>query len=147
MDNGAILLHRVFTFPIAPKHIRNARSPRRNPRNTPKRPQNRPPYSQWEQKRTQIKERLNNLPAYVHQAVETINKEEQKMGRPPKLDLEKKVNLFIMVRFLNKSNRMAEQSLHYFQPLFGVDVSCKYIERLYSDPEVKLVLHMSLFYF
>jgi|GEM_PF-2794132 len=79
------------------------------------------PYSQWEQKRAQIKQRLNNLPQYVHQAVETINKEDQKMGRPPKIDLEKKANLFIMVRFLNKSNRVAEQSLHYFQPLFGVD--------------------------
>jgi transposase len=99
------------------------------------------PYTQWEQKRAQIKQRLNNLPNYIHQAVETINLEEQKMGRPPKLDLEKKVNLFIMVRFLNKSNRLAEQSLHYFQPLFGVDVSYKYIERLYSDLEVKLALH------
>jgi transposase len=63
------------------------------------------------------------------------------MGRPPKLDLEKKVNLFILVRFLNKSNRLAEESLQYFQPLFGVDVSYKYIERLYGDPEVKLALH------
>ena len=99
------------------------------------------PYTEWEHKRAQIKERLNKLPQYVHQAVEVINHEEQHMGRPPKLDLEKKVNLFILVRFLNKSNRNAEQSLGYFQPLFGVDVSYKYIERLYSDPEVKLALH------
>jgi transposase len=63
------------------------------------------------------------------------------LGRPPKLDLEKKVNLFILVRFLNKSNRNAEESLQYFQPLFGVDVSYKYIERLYGDSEVKLALH------
>jgi len=99
------------------------------------------PYTEWEQKRTQIKEHLNKLPQYIHQAVEVINLEEQKRDRPPKLDLEKKVNLFIMVRFLNKSNRLAEQSLHYFQPLFGVDVNYKYIERLYSDLEVKLALH------
>jgi transposase len=63
------------------------------------------------------------------------------MGRPPKLDLEKKVNLFILARFLSKSNRGVEEALEYFQPLFGVDVSYKYIERLYSDPEVKLALH------
>jgi transposase len=99
------------------------------------------PYTEWEHKRAQVKERLHRLPQYIHQAVETINREEQKMGRPPKLDLEKKVNLFILVRFLNKSNRNAEESLQYFQPLFGVDVSYKYIERLYSDPEVKLALH------
>ena len=99
------------------------------------------PYTEWEHKRAQVKERLHRLPELVHQAVEVINKEEQKMGRPPKLDLEKKVNLFILVRFLNKSNRLAEESLQYFQPLFGVDVSYKYIERLYGDPEVKLALH------
>jgi transposase len=99
------------------------------------------PYTEWERRRAQVKERLHNLPDYVRQAVEVINREEQKMGRPPKLDLEKKVNLFILVRFLNKSNRLAEESLQYFQPLFGVDVSYKYIERLYSDPEVKLALH------
>jgi transposase len=99
------------------------------------------PYTEWEHKRAQVKERLHRLPDYVHQAVEIINTEEQKMGRPPKLDLEKKVNLFILVRFLNKSNRLAEESLQYFQPLFGVDVSYKYIERLYGDPEVKLALH------
>ncbi len=73
--------------------------------------------------------------------MEVINLEEQKMGRPPKQDIENKVNLFILVRFLNKSNRLAEGSLGYFQPLFGVDVSYKYIERLYGDPEVKLALH------
>ena len=99
------------------------------------------PYTEWEHKRAQVKERLHHLPEYVHQAVEALNREEQKMGRPPKLELEKKVNLFILVRFLNKSNRLAEESLQYFQPLFGVDVSYKYIERLYGDPEVKLALH------
>jgi transposase len=31
--------------------------------------------------------------------------------------------------------------LQYFQLLFGVDVSYKYIERLCSDREVKLALH------
>ncbi len=99
------------------------------------------PYTEWEHKRAQVKERLHKLPQYVHQAVEAINTEEQKMGRPPKLDLEKKVNLFILVLFLAKSNRAVEDALECFQPLFGVDVSYKYIERLYSDPEVKLALH------
>jgi transposase len=99
------------------------------------------PYTEWEHKRAQVKQRLHRLPELIHKAVETINLEEQKMGRPPKLDLEKKVNLFIYVRFLAKSNRAVEDALECFQPLFGVDVSYKYIERLYSDPEVKLALH------
>ena len=99
------------------------------------------PYTEWEHKRAQVKERLHRLPEYIHKAVTAINREEQKMGRPPKLDLEKKVNLFVLVRFLAKSNRGVEDALGCFQPLFGVDVSYKYIERLYSDPEVKLTLH------
>jgi len=99
------------------------------------------PYTEWEHKRVQVKERLHRLPEYIHQAVETINQEEQKMGRPPKLDLENKVKLFILIRYLSRSNRAVEEALEVFQPLFGVDVSYKYIERLYSDPEVKLALH------
>jgi hypothetical protein len=99
------------------------------------------PYTEWEHKRAQVKQRLHRLPEYIREAVAAINREEQKMGRPPKLDLEKKVNLFILTRFLSKSNRGVEEALEYFQPLFGVDVSYKYIERLYSDPEVKLALH------
>ena len=43
------------------------------------------PYTEWEHRRAQIKERLNRLPEYVRQAVEAINVEEQKMGRPPSL--------------------------------------------------------------
>lgn len=98
-------------------------------------------YTELEHKRVQVNERLHRLPEYIHEAVLAINKEEQKMGRPPKLDLEKKVNLFMLVRFLAKSNRGVEDALGCFQPLLGVDVSYKYIERLYSDPEVKLALH------
>lgn len=63
------------------------------------------------------------------------------MGRPPKLNLEKKNNLFILARFLNKSNCNAEKTLQYLQPLFSVDISYKHIEHLYGDPEVKLSLH------
>ena len=61
------------------------------------------PYTEWEHKRIQVKEHLHRLPEYIHEEVLTINKEEQKRGRPPKLDLEKKVNLFVLVRFLAKS--------------------------------------------
>ena len=49
--------------------------------------------------------------------------------------------MFIFVRLINKSNRQAEKSLQYLQPFFDVELSYKYIERLYNDPEIKLVLH------
>jgi hypothetical protein len=38
------------------------------------------PYTEWEHKNAQVKERLHRLPEYIHQAVETLNREEQKMG-------------------------------------------------------------------
>lgn len=99
------------------------------------------PYSEWEKKREKVKERLRNLREYVRKAVNIIQKEDQKAGRPPKLDLEKKVMLFLFTRWVNKSNRGTEEALEAFQPLFGVDVSYKTIERLYSDEEVKAALH------
>lgn len=99
------------------------------------------PYSEWERKREKVKERLRNLPEYVRRAVENLCIEKGKRGRPEKLELEKKVFLFLFTRLLSKSNRGTEEVLELFQPLFGFDVSYKYIERLYSDEEVKLALH------
>ena len=99
------------------------------------------PYSEWERRREKVKEKLRNLPSYVKKAVEILQLEEQKRGRPPKIDLEKKVMLFLFARWMNRSNRGTEETLEAFQPLFGFDVSYKTIERLYSDEEVKAVLH------
>jgi hypothetical protein len=39
------------------------------------------PYTEWEHKRAQVKQRLHRLPQYIHQAVETINIDEQKIGK------------------------------------------------------------------
>ncbi|AGK61920.1 hypothetical protein Asulf_01954 [Archaeoglobus sulfaticallidus PM70-1] len=64
-----------------------------------------------------------------------------KRGRPKKVDLEKGVTLFLFARLMDKSNRDVEELLELFEPLFGIKVSYKTIERLYSDEEVKLALH------
>jgi len=69
------------------------------------------PYSEWERKRERVKERLRNLPSYVKEAVDVIQREERSLGRPPKLDLEKKVMLFLFARMFNKSNRGTEEVL------------------------------------
>ncbi|MDR1992598.1 MAG: hypothetical protein LBQ98_03740 [Nitrososphaerota archaeon] len=42
------------------------------------------PFTEWEHKREKIKDRLHNLPKYIHRAVQILNLEEQKMGRPQK---------------------------------------------------------------
>lgn len=99
------------------------------------------PYAEWEQKREKVKQRLRDLPAYVEQAVDTISFEKRGAGRPKKVDLVRRTMLFLFARLMNKSNRDVEDLLGMFEPLFGVTVSYKSIERLYSDEEVKTVLH------
>ena len=90
-----------------------------------------------------MKKKLRKLPVYVKKAASMIKTEDgSKTGRPEKIqDLSKKTMLFLFARLMNKSNRDAEEVLELFQPLFEVEVSYKYIERLYSDEEVGLVLH------
>jgi len=96
-------------------------------------------YAEWRQKREVVKERLRKLPEYVREAC-LINVQ-KKAGRPKKLDLEKRAMLFLFARLMNKSNRDVEELLELFEPLFGIKVSYKTIERLYSDEEVKMALH------
>lgn len=99
------------------------------------------PFSEWERKREKVRERLRKLPEYVERAVGMIELEERAAGRPRKLDLAQRTMLFLLARLLNKSNRDVEEILELFEPLFGFNVSYKSVERLYSDEEVRLVLH------
>ncbi len=97
------------------------------------------PYAEWERKREVVRERLRKLPDYVREACSISV--QRKAGRPKKVDLEKRVMLFLFARLMNKSNRDVEELLELFEPLFGIKVSYKTIERLYSDEEVKIALH------
>ena len=99
------------------------------------------PYTEWEQKRERVKQRLRDLPKYVDQAAEKIRFVKPRAGQRKKIDVRKRTMLFLFTRLMNKSNRDMEDLLVLFEPLFGVKVSYKSIERLYSDPEVKTVLH------
>jgi transposase len=98
------------------------------------------PYSEWEKKRNKVKQKLKKLPEYVTLACKAINREDAGTGRPKKLSLEQKVMLFLYARLMRKSNRGMEETLLLLSP-FGADISYKTIERLYSDPLVKLALH------
>jgi CRISPR/Cas system CSM-associated protein Csm2 small subunit len=97
------------------------------------------PYAEWERKREVVRERLRKLPEYVRKAC--LIRVQKRVGRPKKVDLEKRVMLFLFARLMNKSNRDVEELLELFEPLFGFKVSYKSIERLYSDGEVRLALH------
>lgn len=99
------------------------------------------PFAEWERKREKVKERLRKLPEYVEQAVEMLEIDETGAGRPRRLGLVQRTMLFLFTRLMNKSNRDVEEILWLLEPLFGFKVSYKSIERLYSDEEVRLVLH------
>ena len=99
------------------------------------------PFAAWEHKRERVKQRLRDLPFFVDRAASLVHCMTLKAGRPKRLDLSKRTMLFLFTRLLNKSNRDIEELLVLFEPLFGFQVSYKSIERLYSDPEVRLALH------
>ena len=99
------------------------------------------PYTEWEHKRSQVKQRLQRLPQYVHDAVKAINREEEKQGRPPKLDLEKKVNLFLFARLLCKSNRDMEEALELFSLFSGLTSATSTSNASTATKKSKLALH------
>lgn len=62
-------------------------------------------------------------------------------GRPPELSIKQKTILLLLKHLFGKSNREMSLMLVVFSLLSDVDVSYKTVERLYSDPEVLMVLH------
>lgn len=98
------------------------------------------PFSEWERKRKLVRQRLRKLPELVELAAGFLD-QKRGPGRPRKADVVKQTMLLLFARLMNKSNRDVENLLVLFRPLFGFDASYKSVERLYSDEEVKLVLH------
>lgn len=98
------------------------------------------PYAEWERKREQIKQRIEKLPEYIEEAASMITVQKTR-GPEKELTLVQRTTLLLFARLMNKSNRDMEEILILLQPLFDTAVSYKTIERLYSDEEVRLVLH------
>jgi transposase len=98
-------------------------------------------FAEYERLREEVEERINNFPLYVKKAVTTITIAKT-AGRPKKLNLVKRTHLFFLVRVLNKSNRDTKALLgSLLQPFIEDDISYKYVERLYSNEQVEMVLH------
>lgn len=98
------------------------------------------PFAEWERQRGKVRQKLEKLPYYVEKSASMI-KIENRVGRPEKLNLAQKTMLFLFTRLMNKSNRDMELIVGLLRPLLKEDISYKYIERLYSDEEVMMVLH------
>ncbi len=96
--------------------------------------------TEWERKRELVKKRLEKLPEYIEKAASMVTV--QKARGPDKdLSLVQRTTLLLFTKLMGKSNRGMEEAVILLQPFLGVQVSYKTIERLYSDEEVKLVLH------
>lgn len=98
------------------------------------------PYAEWERQREKVKQRLEKLHTYIEQAASFV-KVHKTRGPEKELDLVQRTTLFLFARLMNKSNRDMEEILILLQLLFGTPVSYKTIERLYSDEEIRLVIH------
>lgn len=107
---------------------------------TPNRIDGVPVTTLWERERRAVIDRLRQLPDLVTEAAASLCVVRTR-GRPPKLTPAQKTMLFLYTRLSDHSNRDMEAILALLGPVFGVEVSYKTIERLYSDEEVELVLH------
>jgi len=101
------------------------------------------PFNEWERNREKVREKPRELPLYAEKAADIAV--EKTAGRPNKLDLTERTMLFLFTRLMNKSNRDMELMLELLKPLLKAEVSYKSTERLYSDEEVKAVLHNLFF--
>lgn len=86
-----------------------------------------------------IKLAIKNLGNLIDGAIKTLIID-HKTGRPSKLSLKQKIILILLQQLIGKSNRMMENLLDLFSVFFGIDISYKTIERLYSDDEVNIAL-------
>ena len=105
--------------------------------------QSQPPYphAEWERQRQKVKERLERLPEYVKRAAAAVRIVKDPRGQHTTIPIDKRVLLLIFKRLAERSNRGMEDLLILFWPLFGFRRSYKFIERLYTDLEVRLVMH------
>lgn len=100
--------------------------------------------TEWERQRKKVFEKMRNLEPFVREAVRPITIATSP-GRPKLFGLMQRTMIFLFVVLTGHSNRYCEASLEFFQPFFKFKVNYKYIERLYSDEMVKLVLHNVFF--
>ncbi len=100
----------------------------------------------WRTKEERINQRLKvafiQLKPLIEEAVSSIKfVRGETRGAPPSLTIEQKTLLLLLKHLIGKSNRDMSHMLALFLWLTNIDISYKTIERLYSDPEVRIVLH------
>jgi len=100
--------------------------------------QDRSAYEQNVEKR--LRTCFEQLYPLIVQAVSSIRIPE-KRGTKSKLKLEQKVILLLIKQLIGKSNRNMSFMLVLFSTMTGIEVSYKTIERIFSDPLVKIAIY------
>lgn len=100
----------------------------------------------WRTYELQLAERIrtsmSELEPLIEEAISSIKiVRASTRGRKPDLTLKQKTSLLLLKHLFGKSNREMSLMLVVFTLLSGIDASYKSVERLYSDPEVFMVLH------
>ena len=99
----------------------------------------------WKTYEQQYNQRLKTailfFQPHIKEAVNRLHiSEKPNVGRPPKLNLNQKVQILLIQRLIEKSNREMSLLLLLFSCLNDIDISYKTVERIYDDEMVKLVL-------
>lgn len=97
-------------------------------------------YKTYEEKlMSRIKTASRNLVPLIREACESVKT--SKRGKPPSLSIEKKTNILLLKHLFDLSNRNMAYMLCFFSALTDVETSSKTVERIYSNPYVKMTLH------
>ncbi len=92
----------------------------------------------YEQRIKYVAKELNNL---AKSAIKLIRFDANALGRPPKLSLQQKVVALLVKSIFQEHNRPMAGLISLFGAFYGIDVSYKTIERLYSDELVRMAIH------
>lgn len=85
-----------------------------------------------------VSKELNHL---AIEATKSITISKSQFGRPPKLSDQQRVVALLIKSIIIKSNRKMAGLLSIFGSLVGIDVSYKTVERLYSNPVTRMIMH------
>src|SRR5208283_2813276 len=93
---------------------------------------------QWSQRlRTALKE----IKSVINQAEKRITIKPKHFGRPPKAEAKQKVLILLAKDLVQFSGRKMADLLPLFSLFDDVDISYKTIERSYSNPLVRMIIH------
>lgn len=97
-------------------------------------------YAEYEQEyMRRIKTVIRELDSLIKEACKI--KVYRGKGKPPKLNLEQRLRIFLIKQLIDKSNRNMAYMLDLFCLVIGIDISYKTIERLYSNEDLKRALY------